>query len=127
MVSFAVIQEVLQGFDQESHYRVAREAMWALPIVESPLTRETIESAVDLYRRARLKWGRPRMGPPTGATTATLLAALAVRHCHPEGGVEGEARVCLPIVWLAKRPLCSAQRHAAHAAFSLIIAALMRR
>ena len=67
------------------------------------------------------------MEPPTGATTATLLAALAVRHCHSEGGVDGEARVCLTIVWLAKWTLCSAQRHATHGAFSLIIAALVRR
>jgi predicted nucleic acid-binding protein len=69
-----VIQEVLQGFDLESHYRVARDAMWALPIVESPLTRETIESAVDLYRRAR------RAGITVRSGVDCLIAACAIRH-----------------------------------------------
>ena len=32
-----VVQEVLQGFRDERAFRVAREAMLALPIVESPL------------------------------------------------------------------------------------------
>jgi len=69
-----VIQEVLQGFDQESHYRVARDAMWALPVVESPLTRETVESAVDLYRRAR------RAGVTVRSGVDCLIAACAIRH-----------------------------------------------
>jgi predicted nucleic acid-binding protein len=32
-----VIQEVLQGFREERAYRMAREAMTALPLVESPM------------------------------------------------------------------------------------------
>ena len=32
-----VVREVLQGFDREADFRLARDAMWALPIVESPL------------------------------------------------------------------------------------------
>jgi len=48
-----VVQEVLQGFDREDHFRLAREAMWSLPVVESPLDRDVIDEAVDLYRRAR--------------------------------------------------------------------------
>ena len=32
-----IVQEVLQGFREEPAFRTAREAMLALPIVESPL------------------------------------------------------------------------------------------
>ena len=32
-----VAQEVLQGFREERHWRIAREALFALPIVESPM------------------------------------------------------------------------------------------
>jgi predicted nucleic acid-binding protein len=48
-----VIQEVLQGFDDERAYRLARDAMFAFPIVESPLPEEVFQLAVDLYRSAR--------------------------------------------------------------------------
>jgi len=48
-----VIQEVLQGFGEESAYRLAREAMLALPIVESPLDSAVVLEAVSLYRTAR--------------------------------------------------------------------------
>ena len=44
---------VLQGIDREEPYRLAREAMWALPVVELPLGRPVVEEAVDLNRRAR--------------------------------------------------------------------------
>ena len=45
-----VLQEVLQGFDDPSAYRIAREAMFALPIVESPLSAKLVEEAVELRR-----------------------------------------------------------------------------
>ena len=69
-----VIQEVLQGFDQEAAFRLAREAMWSLPIVESPLTRATVEDAVDLYRRAR------RAGVTVRSGVDCLIAACAARR-----------------------------------------------
>ncbi|PYQ23120.1 MAG: hypothetical protein DMF81_09785 [Acidobacteria bacterium] len=48
-----VVQEVLQGFADERAFRIAREAMLALPIVESPLSVGLVEEAVALYRSAR--------------------------------------------------------------------------
>ena len=49
-----VVQAVLQGFDDERAFQVARTAMYyALPCVEAPLTSTLIDSAVDIYRRAR--------------------------------------------------------------------------
>jgi len=69
-----VVQEVLQGFDLESDYRVAREAMWALPMVESPLGQPVVEDAVGLYRRAR------RAGFTVRSGVDCLIAACAIRH-----------------------------------------------
>ena len=69
-----VLQEVLQGFRDEGAYRVAREALLALPIVESPLRSEVIEEAVDLYRRAR------RAGLTVRSSVDCLIAACALRH-----------------------------------------------
>src|SRR5262249_22401091 len=48
-----VIQEVLQGIREERAYRVARDAMLALPIVEDPVGSELVLEAVALYRTAR--------------------------------------------------------------------------
>jgi predicted nucleic acid-binding protein len=69
-----VIQEVLQGFDREADFRRARESMWALPLVESPLRPAIIDDAVDLYRRAR------RAGFTVRSGVDCLIAACALRH-----------------------------------------------
>jgi predicted nucleic acid-binding protein len=69
-----VIQEVLQGFTRESDFRIASDAMWSLPIVESPIGRPVVEEAVDLYRRAR------RAGLTVRSGVDCLIAACALRH-----------------------------------------------
>ena len=69
-----VIQEVLQGFGEESLFRAARTAMYTLPCVESPLSASVIDDAVDLYRRAR------RAGITVRSSVDCLIAACAVRH-----------------------------------------------
>ncbi len=69
-----IVQEVLQGFDQEADFRRAREAMWALPMVESPLGPEVVSEAIDLYRRAR------RAGITVRSSVDCLIAACALRH-----------------------------------------------
>ena len=56
-----VIQEVLQGFRDEYAYRIARDAMLALPVVESALGSDLTLEAVGLYRTARLR-GMTRIG-----------------------------------------------------------------
>ena len=70
----AIIQEVLQGFGDERAFRIARTAMLALPCVELPLTWPVIESAVDIYRRAR------RAGVTVRSSVDCLIAACATRH-----------------------------------------------
>jgi predicted nucleic acid-binding protein len=69
-----VLQEVLQGFRDETAFRIAREAMLALPIVESPLRRDVFEEAVGLYRSAR------RGGRTVRSSVDCLIAACAIRH-----------------------------------------------
>jgi predicted nucleic acid-binding protein len=69
-----VIQEVLQGFKDERAYRTARDAMFALPLVESPLRAEVFEHAADLYRSAR------RAGLTIRSGVDCLVAACALRH-----------------------------------------------
>ena len=69
-----VVQEVLQGFRDERAFRVAREAMLALPIVESPLRVDVVEEAVALYRAAR------RGGLTVRSGVDCLIGACALRH-----------------------------------------------
>ncbi len=69
-----VIQEVLQGFASEREYRVARDAMTALPVVESPLSAGVFEDAVALFRLAR------RSGRTVRSSVDCLIAACAIRH-----------------------------------------------
>ena len=69
-----VIQEVLQGFRDERAYRLARESMLALPIVEAPLGVGIFEKAVRLYRAAR------RNGLTIRSSVDCLIAACALQN-----------------------------------------------
>jgi len=69
-----VIQEVLQGFLDERSFRVARDPMFAFPIVESPLRAEVFEEAAQLYRTAR----RAALTILSGVDC--LIAVCAIRH-----------------------------------------------
>lgn len=69
-----VVQEVLQGFDDERLFRTAQDAMLALPIVEAPLSQAVVLEAVDLYRRAR------RAGLAVRSGVDCLIAACALRN-----------------------------------------------
>ncbi len=69
-----IVQEVLQGFDREADFRRASEAMWSLPMIESPLAPGVVSEAIDLYRRAR------RAGITVRSSVDCLIAACALRH-----------------------------------------------
>ncbi|HVR98679.1 MAG TPA: PIN domain-containing protein [Thermoanaerobaculia bacterium] len=69
-----VIQEVLQGFREEGAFRVARDAMFAFPVVESPVRQEVFEEAAQLYRAAR------RAGITVRSGVDCLIAACALRN-----------------------------------------------
>jgi predicted nucleic acid-binding protein len=69
-----IYQEVLQGFGDEVAFRIAREAMAAMPMVESPLRPEVFEEAAGIYRAAR------RAGLTIRSGVDCLIAACALRH-----------------------------------------------
>ena len=69
-----VVQEVLQGFRDERAYQTARDALFALPMVDSPLTPAVFDQAIDLYRAAR------RSGLTIRSGVDCLIAACAIRH-----------------------------------------------
>lgn len=69
-----IYQEVLQGFRDENAFRIAREAMSAMPMIESPLRQEVFEEAAGIYRAAR------RAGLTIRSGVDCLIAACALRH-----------------------------------------------
>jgi predicted nucleic acid-binding protein len=86
-----VVQEVLQGFRDERAYRIARDAMLAMPLLESPLGEALFLEAADLYRRAR------RAGVTVRSSVDCLIAACAIRHdcevLHRDRDYAGLARI----------------------------------
>jgi predicted nucleic acid-binding protein len=86
-----VVQEVLQGFADERAFVVARDAMEALPMVESPLRAAVFDEAVELYRVAR------RAGHTVRSGVDCLIAACALRHgltvLHMDRDFDALARV----------------------------------
>jgi hypothetical protein len=69
-----VVQEVLQGFRDEAAFQRARQAMQALPSIDSPLGVEVFLHAADLYRSAR------RAGLTIRSGVDCVIAACAIRH-----------------------------------------------
>ena len=69
-----VIQEVLQGFQDERAFRIASESMRGFPVVESPMRAELFDEAVDLYRSTR------RIGLTVRSGVDCIIAACAIRH-----------------------------------------------
>ena len=75
-----VVQEVIQGFSDERAYRLAREAMSALPMVESPLEEAVFVEAAELYRSARRSGVTPRSGVDCLIATCGIRNNLEVLH-----------------------------------------------
>ena len=87
-----VIQEVLQGFREEGAFRIAKDAMFAFPIVESPLTQQVYFEAVQLYRSAR------RSGVTVRSGVDCLIAICALRNgltvIHKDRDYTSLAEIC---------------------------------
>jgi predicted nucleic acid-binding protein len=69
-----VIQEVLQGIDDERAFQVARRAFEDIPILDSPLPPSVYDEAVTLYRSGR------RAGITIRSSVDCLIAASAIRN-----------------------------------------------
>jgi predicted nucleic acid-binding protein len=69
-----VVQEVLQGVRDDYGYFVVRTTLYALPMLESPLSIDIFEEAAQIYRTGRA----------TGFTIRSpfdcLIAAVAIRN-----------------------------------------------
>lgn len=91
VTTLPVVQEVLQGFRDERAFAVAREAMLALPILESPLSVGVFVDAAQLYRSAR------RAGITIRSGVDCLIAACALRHgvpvLHRDRDFDGLSRI----------------------------------
>lgn len=94
-----VVQEVLQGFRDEGAFRRAREAMFSLPIVESPLEDDVISHAVDLYRGAR------RGGLTVRSSVDCLIAACAIRNDLEVLHLDRDYQALAQVSSLRQRPL----------------------
>jgi predicted nucleic acid-binding protein len=69
-----VIQEVLQGFDDDYAFEEARDWMYDLPVVEDPLTSEVFDEAISIFRTARQR------GVTVRSSVDCLIAACAIRN-----------------------------------------------
>lgn len=96
-----VYQEVLQGFRDETPFRIAREAMDAMPMIEAPLSQEVFDEAVQLYRAAR------RAGLTIRSSVDCLISACAIRHdaevLHMDRDYDSLARIAPLRTRVAKR------------------------
>jgi predicted nucleic acid-binding protein len=69
-----VMQEVLQGIDDERAFHIAVAAFADIPILENPLARSVFDEAVQIYRRAR------REAITVRSSVDCLIAVCALRH-----------------------------------------------
>lgn len=69
-----VVQEVLQGIDDERAFASIRTAMTAWPSIDSPLGSAVFDEAVQIYRQTR------RAGATVRSSVDCLIAASALRH-----------------------------------------------
>src|SRR6185369_6983155 len=74
VTALPIVQEVVQGLIDEPAFRIGKEAMLSLPLVESPLEVSLFLEAAQLYRSAR------RAGLTIRSATDCLIAACAIRH-----------------------------------------------
>jgi predicted nucleic acid-binding protein len=69
-----IVQEVLQGVDDDDRFEEMRDAMYDLRAIEDPLTGELFHEAISIYRTARHK------GITVRSSVDCLIAACAIRH-----------------------------------------------
>lgn len=69
-----IIQEVLQGFDDDYLFEEARDSLYELPAIEDPLTGELYDEAISIFRTAR------KRGVTIRSSVDCLIAACAIRN-----------------------------------------------
>ena len=76
-----IVQEVVQGFRDETAYNRARRAMLALPVVDSPLRDDVLLHAADLFRAGRRAGLTIRSGVDCRIAASAIRHQLEVLHC----------------------------------------------
>jgi predicted nucleic acid-binding protein len=74
VICLPIIQEILQGFDDDYAFEMARDSLYALPVIEDPLTTEVFDDAIAIFRAAR------KRGVTIRSSVDCLIAACAIRH-----------------------------------------------
>jgi predicted nucleic acid-binding protein len=69
-----IIQEVLQGVDDDDKFEDMRDALYDLRAIEDPLTGELFHEAILLFRVGR------KQGVTVRSSVDCLIAACAIRH-----------------------------------------------
>lgn len=69
-----IVQEVLQGVDDDDRFEEMRDSLYDLRAIEGPLTGELFHEAIMLFRMAR------KMGITVRSSVDCLIAACAIRH-----------------------------------------------
>jgi predicted nucleic acid-binding protein len=69
-----IIQEVLQGFDDDYAFDEARDSLYALRVIEDPLTAGLFDEAISIFRTAR------KGGVTIRSSVDCLIAACAIRN-----------------------------------------------
>lgn len=69
-----IVQEVLQGLDDDSAFHVTTAAFADIRVLENPLGRDIFDDAVQVYRHAR------RAGITVRSSVDCIIAACALRH-----------------------------------------------
>ena len=69
-----IVQEVLQGIDDDAAFHLAAAAFADIRILENPLTRDVFDAAIQLYRTAR------RSAITVRSSVDCLIAVCAMRN-----------------------------------------------
>lgn len=99
-----VVQEVLQGFDDERAFAIAQAAFSALPCVESPLTGPVFERAIDIYRRVRRAGVTPRSSADCLIAACALRSGATIVHC------DRDFAALAPLIGLRQRNVATLAR-----------------
>jgi predicted nucleic acid-binding protein len=91
VTSLPIVQEVLQGVDDDYRFEDTRDILYDLRAIDDPMTGELFHEAILLFRDARKK------GVTVRSSVDCLIAASAIRHgatvLHRDRDFDNLARV----------------------------------
>lgn len=76
-ICLPIVQEVLQGTRNERVFRLVRDSLLALPILENPMSEDVFVEAAHIYHTGR------KLGFTIRSANDCLIAACAIRAAVP--------------------------------------------